>query len=164
MGWKSKSKVHFSKQMFLSHLFLPFILRYVKIVIAIIFHIYFQFFIFECYNVLINLVLEIIKHTERKKKWSKCYLTTSNILKKLVWLLSFWIEYGNNCQLLFFPESKFNAYLCNLRWHHNRFQTLRRCYRGIFNFRHWKFGKLMSWVLLTSMPIFRLVEFVELQN
>ena len=67
MGWKSKSKVHFSKQMFLSHLFLPFILRYVKIVIAIIFHIYFQFFIFECYNVLINLVLEIIKHTERKK-------------------------------------------------------------------------------------------------
>ena len=100
----------------------------------------------------------------KKKKWSKCYLTTSNILKKLVWLLSFWIEYGNNCQLLFFPESKFNAYLCNLRWHHNRFQTLRRCYRGIFNFRHWKFGKLMSWVLLTSMPIFRLVEFVELQN
>ena len=34
----------------------------------------------------------------------------------------------------FLPESKFNVYLCNLRWHHNRFQTLQRCYRGIFNF------------------------------
>ena len=25
-------------------------------------------------------------------------------------------------------------YLRNLRWHHNRFQTLRRCYECIFNF------------------------------
>ena len=31
----------------------------------------------------------------------------------------------------FFPESKFNVYLCNLRWRHNRFQTLKRCYGGI---------------------------------
>ena len=77
--------------------------------------------------------LLIIKHTERKK-WSKCYLTISNFLKKLVWLLSFWIEYGNNYQLIFLPESKFNVYMCNLRWHHNRFQTLRRFYGGIFNF------------------------------
>ena len=36
-------------------------------VIAIIFHIYFQFLIFECYNLLINLAFEIIKHTARKK-------------------------------------------------------------------------------------------------
>ena len=71
---------------------------------------------------------------EKKKIWSKCYLTMSSFLKKLVWLLSFWIEYGNNDQLFFFPESKFNVYLCNLRWHHIRFQALRRCYRGIFYF------------------------------
>ena len=68
------------------------------------------------------------------KKWFKCYLIISNFLMKLVWLLSFWIEYGNNYQLFFFPESKFNVYLCNLRWCHSRFQTLRRCYEGIFNF------------------------------
>ena len=35
---------------------------------------------------------------------------------------------------LFFPESKFNVNLCNLRWHHNRFQTLRRHYGDIFHF------------------------------
>ena len=52
--------------------------------------------IFECYNLLIDLVPEIIKHTERKQIWSKYYLTISNFLKKLVWLLSFWIEYGKN--------------------------------------------------------------------
>ena len=51
-----------------------------------------------------------------------------------VWLLLFWIEYGNNDQLFFFLESKMNVYLCNLRWHHNRFQTLRSCYGGIFDF------------------------------
>ena len=73
MGWKSNGKVHFSKQMFLFHLFLPFILRYVKKKYSIfkalfpLYSIYFQFFIFECYNLLIALVLEIIKYTERKK-------------------------------------------------------------------------------------------------
>ena len=52
--------------------FLPFILRYVKTVLnfqsvfAIIFHIYFQFFIFGCYKILTDLVLEIIKNTEKK--------------------------------------------------------------------------------------------------
>ena len=40
--------------------------------------------------------------------------------------------YGKNYQLFFF--SKFNVYLYNLRRHHNRFQTLRRFYWGIFNF------------------------------
>ena len=70
----------------------------------------------------------------KKKIWSKCCITISNFLKKLVWLLSFWIEYGNNDQLSFFPEFKFNVYLCNLRWCHFRFQTLMRCYGGIFNF------------------------------
>ena len=52
--WDGKvtAKVYFSKQMFLFHLFLPFILRYVKNVlnfqsiITIIFHIYFHFFYF----------------------------------------------------------------------------------------------------------------------
>ena len=71
---------------------------------------------------------------KKKDIWSKCYLIISNFLKKVVWLLSFWIEYGNNYQLFFFLESKFNVYLCNLRWSHNRFQTLRRCYGPIFNF------------------------------
>ena len=113
----------------------------------------FSIFIFECYNLLIDLVPEITKHTEhteRKKIWAQCYLTISDFLKKLVWLLSFWIEYGNNYQLLFFPESKLNVYLCNLRWHDNRFQTLRRCYRGIFKFLTLK---LISWVPVTSMLI-----------
>ena len=54
----------------------------------------------------------------------------SNFLKKFVWLLSFWIEHDNNYQF-FSPECKFTVYLCNLSWCHNRFQTLRRCYRGI---------------------------------
>ena len=36
-------------------------------VIVIIFHVYFHFLIFECYSLLIDLVLEIIKHTERNK-------------------------------------------------------------------------------------------------
>ena len=75
---------------------------------------------------------------KKKNIRSKCYFTISNFLKKIVWLLSFWIEYGNNYQLFFFPESKFIVYLCNLRWHHNRFQTSRRCYGGIFNFPTWK--------------------------
>ena len=30
MGWKSNINIHFSKQMLVFHLFLPFILRYVK--------------------------------------------------------------------------------------------------------------------------------------
>ena len=82
------------------------------------------------------LLLFVLNHQAllKEKKISKCYLAISDFLKILVWLLSFRIEYGNNYQLLFFPESKFNVYLCNLRWHHNRFQTLRRCYGGIFNF------------------------------
>ena len=71
---------------------------------------------------------------KKKKKRSKCYFSISNFLKTLVWLLLFWIGYGNNYQWLFFQESKFNVYLCNLRWHHNGFQTLTRCYGGIFNF------------------------------
>ena len=100
----------------------------------------------------------------KKKKLSKCYHTILNFLKKLVWLLSFCIEYDNNNQLFFFPESKFNVYLCNLRWCYNRFQTLRRCYRGVFNSLTLKIGEFDPWVLVTAMPIFRLVVFAELQN
>ena len=96
---------------------------------------------------------------KRKKKGSKCYLTISNF-HKTVWLLPFWIGYGNNYELFVFPESKFNVYLCNLGWHHNKFQTLTR---SLISW-HWKFGKLISCVLVISMPIFRFVEFVELQN
>ena len=36
--------------------------------------------------------------------------------------------------IIVFPESKFNVYQCNLRWHHIRLQTLKRCYVGIINF------------------------------
>ena len=71
---------------------------------------------------------------QKKKIWPKCYFTISDFHKKLIWLLPFWFEYGNNDQLFCFPESKFNVYLCNLRWFHGRFQTLRRFYGGIFNF------------------------------
>ena len=74
-----------------------------------------------------------------EKKKIKCYLTIRNFLKKLVWLLSFWIEYGNNYQLFFFPESKFNVYL---RWCHNRSKTLRRCFGCIFNFPTLKIWKI----------------------
>ena len=70
----------------------------------------------------------------KKKTWSKYYLTISDFLKKLVWLLSFWTEYGKTYQLFFFPKSKLDIYLCNLRWRNNRFQSLRRCCSGIFNF------------------------------
>ena len=44
--------------------------------------------------------------------------------------------------IILFPESKLNIYLCNLRWHDNRFQTLRRCYRGIFNFQTLKIWEI----------------------
>ena len=110
-------------------------------IIAIIFHIFSIFY------------FRILQFTERfsswnhhwkKKKWSKCYLTISNFLKKLVWLLSFWIEYRKYYQLLFFPESKFNVYLCILRSHHNRFQTLKNVTGSSLIFWHWKFGKLIS--------------------
>ena len=124
-------------------------------VLLLLYSIYiFIFFIFECYSLLINLVLEIIKHAERKKIWSKFYLTISNFLKKLAWLLWFWIEYGSN--YLFFFQNLSSG----------RFQTLRRwdVMGASLISQHWIFGKLISWVLLTSMPIFRLVEFVELQN
>ena len=171
-GWKSNINIYFSKEMLPFHLFLPFILRYVKkctkclecysYYIPYMFSIFIKI-IFVWYNVLIDLAPWIIKHTERKKIWSKCYTTISNFLKKLVWLLSFWTEYGNNYQLFFLPESKFNVYLHNLRWRHNRFQTL-RCYGGISNFATLKFGKLIPWVLVTSMPIFRPVAFTELLN
>ena len=46
-------------------------------------------------------------------------------------------EYGNNYQLFFFPESKFNVCLCNLR-----FQSLSRCYGGIFNFQTLKIWEI----------------------
>ena len=94
-------------------------------VLLLLYSIYiFIFFIFECYSLLINLVLEIIKHAERKKIWSKFYLTISNFLKKLAWLLWFWIEYGSNYPF-FFPESKFSKI--------SDFKEM-RCYGGIFNF------------------------------
>ena len=80
--------------------------------------------------------------TYRREKISKCYLIISHFHKKLVWLLSFWIEYGSNYQLLFFPESKFNVYLWNLRWCHYRFKTLRIYYRGFFNFPTSKIWKI----------------------
>ena len=73
MGWKSNSKVHFSKQMFLFHLFFPVILRYVKkctqfsecycYYIPYIFSI----FHFRMLKSTERFVLEMIKHTERKK-------------------------------------------------------------------------------------------------
>ena len=50
-------------------------------------------------------------------------------------------------QLFYFPEPKFTVYLRNLRWHHNRFQTLRRCYEGIFNsptLKIWEIGLLVT--------------------
>ena len=171
MGWKSNSKVYFSKQMLLFHLFLPFILRYVKkrtqFSDCYCFYIPYMFSFFYFWMLQFTDRFSSLNHQaywKKKEIWPKCYLTISNVLKKLVWLLSFWIEYGNNYQLFFFPECKFNVYLCHLRWHHNRFQTLKTCYVASLISRHWKFGKLISLLLVTSMPIFRLVEFVELQN
>ena len=65
MEWKSNINVHFSKQILLFHLFLPFILRYVKkcaqfleyycYYIPYMFSIFIKI-VFECYNLLIDLV------------------------------------------------------------------------------------------------------------
>ena len=115
-------------------------------VIAIIFHICFQFFIkinFECYNLLIDWVPLIIKYTERKKIWSKCYLIISNFLKTLVLLLSFWTEYGYGCVRVRRVSMATGASLISL---------------------HWKFRELISWILVTPMAIFRLAAFAELQD
>ena len=58
MGWKSNENVHFSKQMLLFHIFLLFILRYVKkcaqfseCIIAIIFYIF---------SIFINLLIDLV--------------------------------------------------------------------------------------------------------
>ena len=142
MGWKSNINVHFSKKYYFPILFCPLFLGMRKKCT--------QFLECYCYYIphIFNFYQDYIwmlQFTDRfsswnrqvcwkKKIWSKCYLTILNFHKKLVWLPSFWIEYSNNDQLFFFPESKFNVYLCILRWHHNRFQTLGRCYRDIFNF------------------------------
>ena len=134
-------------------------------VIAYMFSIFIKI-ISECYNLLIDLVPYIIMDTERKKKWFKCYLVISNFLKKSVWLLSFWIEYGNNYQLVFFPESKFNVYLCNLRWCHNRLQTLRRCYRGIFDFltlKAWKIDLLGTYYIHADFQTCSICKTAELE-
>ena len=102
----------------------------------------------------------------KKKIWPKAYLTISDFLKRLVWLLSFWIEYGNNYQLLFFPESKFNVYLWNLRWHQSRFQTLTRYYRGIFNFpslKIWKIDLLGTCYIHANFQTCRVCRTAELE-
>ena len=101
-----------------------------------------------------------------EKKKIKCYLTIPNFLKKLVWLLSFWIEYGNNYQLFFFPESKFNVYLRNLRWCHNRLQTLRRCFGCIFNFptlKIWEIDLLGTCYIHANFQTYRICRTVELE-
>ena len=76
MGQKININIHFSKQMLLSHLFLPFILRHMKKLVQFLecYCYYIPYMssvfikiIFECYNLLIDLVPKIIKHTERKK-------------------------------------------------------------------------------------------------
>ena len=69
-----------------------------------------------------------------KKTISKGYLTIATFLKKLVLSTIILDGIWQWLSIFFFPESKFNVCLCNLRWRHNRFETLRRCYWGIFNF------------------------------
>ena len=106
-----------------------------------------------------------MKHTEREKKGSKCYLTISNF-HKTVWLLPFWIGYSNNYELFVFPESKFNVYLCNLGWHHNKFQTLTRCYGGIFNFltlKIWEIDLLCTCYIHAHFQICRICRTAELE-
>ena len=59
MGWKINVNVYFSKQMLLFHLFLPFILWYVKKLLNIQNISAIPVFMkirFECYNLLIDLV------------------------------------------------------------------------------------------------------------
>ena len=73
MQWKSNSMYTFQNKCYFFIFFCPSFLHMRKNVlsfqnvIAIIFHIYFQFFISQYYNLLIDLVLEIIKYNERKK-------------------------------------------------------------------------------------------------
>ena len=72
MGWKSNSKVHFSKQMLLFHLLLPFNLWYVK-----------KFTLFsECYRYCIPYIFSVfyfwmLQFTDRISSWNQ-----QNILKE----------------------------------------------------------------------------------
>ena len=167
MRWKSNSKVHFSKHTLLFHLFLHFILRYVKKCTQFL----------ECYCFYIPYIFSdfyfwMLQFTDRfsslnhqpywkkKKIGSKCYLKISNFLKTLVWLLSFWIEYDNNYLTII------NIYLCNLRWHHDRFQTLRRCYGGVFNFptlKIWQIDLLDTCYIHANFQTCRICRTAELE-
>ena len=82
-------------------------------VIAITFHLCFQFQDYFWMLQFTDRFSSLNHQVYWKKKISKCSLTISNFLTKSVWLLSFWIEYGNNYQLSF-PESEFIVNLCNL--------------------------------------------------
>ena len=55
-------------------------------------------------------------------------------------------------------------YICNLRWHHNKFQTLSRCCRGIFNFLTLKIREIDLPGTCYIYADFQTVLFVELQN
>ena len=55
-------------------------------------------------------------------------------------------------------------YICNLRWRHSRFRTLRRCCRGIFNFltlKIWEIDLLGTCYIYTDLET---CSIVELQN
>ena len=83
-----------------------------------------------------------------------------------MWLLSFWVEYDNNYYYFFFWESKFIVYLCNLRCHHNRFQTLRGCCRGIFNFPTliiWEIDLFGTFYIHADFQTYRIYRTAELE-
>ena len=147
--------------------FLPFILRYVKKCTQFLecycFYIPYIFSYFYFWMLQFTDRFSSLNHQaywQKKKIGSKCYLKISNFLKTLVWLLSFWIEYENNYL------TKINIYLCNLRWHHDRFPTLRRCYWGIFNFptlRIWQIDLLGTCYIHANFQTCRICRTAELE-
>ena len=104
---------------------------------------------------------------ERKKIWSKYDLTISNFLKNisLVTIVLAWL-WQQLSIIVFSPESKFNVYLCNLRWWHNRSQTLRRCYWSIFSFQAlkiWEIDLLDTCYIHTDFQISTICRTTELE-
>ena len=125
--------------MLLFHLFLPFILRYVKKCTQfsecylLLYSIYIFIFLFLNVAIYWFSSLNHQAYWKKKKIWSKCYLTYQISSR----IYSDYCHFGLSMAIIinysFFQNVRL-MYICNLRRHHNRFQTLRRCHGGIFNF------------------------------
>ena len=125
MGWKSNINIHLSKQILL---FCPLLLGMWKNVLTffrmllLLYSIYVVNF-YQYYFWMLQFTDKFSSLNHLQEYWKE-----KNMIYLLPYheILSFWIEYGKKYQLSFF--------LYNLRWHHNRFQTLRRYFKVNYNF------------------------------